>query len=216
MRSLITVILISGLLGSLNAQRQLAERASSNSIIQENVEDRYSLIKVDLDDIQIIFRKDRLEIYERKSASEELQTFLFFDKCNPVTPTLIDLVDERNSDITNPDFAKFVQSDKITLRSFNQLVYKGLYPDADLFVTANNMGVRFELVDNQGNERTLNLRSWGNDDILTSNGVVGLSRHPRIQLSSNESQIQHTDGKINVLPSTKNNIRKATFEINLK
>lgn len=217
MKNLITLVLLVAFGLPVIGQDQVAEIVNTPSFIQEKVEGKFENIKVNLDDIEILFRNDRIEIFEKLTIEDERQTFLIFDECQDVKPVLTDKVHEEKVRIPNQAMAEVLGVSEMMVSRYSKLVYSNLYKNADLIVSLYDGKVRFELVDREGNARQLKLRTWGPSDLNYSSKGISFARHPRLNINASDSKLSLDNASLQIAPSdAKKSVSTASFEIILK
>jgi len=216
MRNVIAIFIVMMTLARGIGQETLTNLDLDNAFVLEQINNKFELIKAELNDIQVIFRHDRLEIFERHSGNEELRTFLFFEGCLPTQPQANNLLESYNRPIENQGMAEALNASRMTVQKFSEVIYPGLYEGADLVVSMAEGSVVFNLRTKDGSVRDLKLRSWGDTDLSTSSGKIVFTKHSGLTIESGQNDMALLDNRIEFKSNAKNKFSSTSFEINLK
>ncbi len=216
MKNLFTLLVFIAFLSPNEGMSQLTDVRVDDTFTQESITGKYQIVKADLDDVQIIFRNDRIEIFEKLSPVNETRTFLLFDGCTPVEPELTEMVMQSEEQITNRGMAEMLNASNMMVKKFKKLVYKNLYPGTELHVSVDNGKVRFDLLDESGELTALPIRDWSGNALVQNSSNIDFINHTDLTISSDTNQLELTESKFELASSTKSNARLSSFEIKTK
>jgi|GEM_PF-4083820 len=210
-----TMVLVITLFSVVFAIAQNGTAKTQTEIIHEFVEGKFNHLKAQYGNIEVIFRNDRLEIFESTpSGSEEKQSFLLFDNANIVEPKPIGLIEHKILPIENEGMATVLGVKEMNVDAYEKVVYKDLYKGADLVITVSEKQISFVL-DNKTNQSSIpfGLSTWGNGEMTLLNDIISLVNHNNVEISSADKQLK-VEGRALNFNSNKSKSTDISFTLN--
>lgn len=202
--TLISVFTICAQTGTLNSQTEL---------LNEFVEGKFNHLKAQNGNVEVIFRNDRLEIFESKD-NEEKQSFLFFDNANKVEPTPVGMLTQTVRPIPNSGMAAVLGTKDMNVDTYEKVIYKDLYKGADLVITVLDKQINFVL-ENKSNQTSIpfGLSTWGSDEMTLLNDIITFVNHNNVEISSTEKELE-VDGRAMNFSNNKSASSDISFTLN--
>jgi hypothetical protein len=193
MRNLIksTLVLVITLCSVFAAYAQTGTSDSQTEILNEFVDGKFNHLKARYGNVEVIFRNDRLEIFESSTTgNEEKQSFLFFDNANKIQPTPVGLIEHTVKPIPNSNMAAVLGVKDMNVDFYEKIIYKDLYKGADLVITVSDKQISFVL-ENKTNQTSIpfGLKTWGDNEMVQLNDIITLANHNNVQISSVDKQL---------------------------
>ncbi|NNE14422.1 MAG: hypothetical protein HKN51_05565 [Saprospiraceae bacterium] len=188
----------------------------STLLVHESVDNKFSQMKAKSGNIEVIFRKDRLEIFEKTpNGIEEKQSFLFFNDSNKVEPKAIGLLTSGTKQIPNENMAAVLGADEMNVSTYKKIVYENLYNGANLEISVVNRAIQFSIVSKSNvSDIPFSLSSWNDSDMIKLDDIIKLVNHESFEIYSNNTFLA-VDGKdLNFAQTNKSASQNITFTLN--
>ena len=217
MKTLISVALILISISVPQKNKFISGDTSDNFFTEEIIEGKYHLVKYQLDEVEFIFREDRIEINGPESNNLDWGTFVFFEGSQKTKAFPQKLVGKKDVLIENRSFAKVMQSDYMTVRKYKEVIYSNYYPSVDLLVTTVSNGLKFELISSAKIKQDLILRTYSENELISTKDVIAFKEYPQLEiLSSSTNKLKLDDGMVKFSNENKSQINNTSLIITLK
>ena len=210
-----TLILVTAFLTVLALSAQAQINTSQTEIFHEFVEGKFNHLKATNGNVEVIFRNDRLEIFESSpSSNEEKQSFLFFDNANKVSPEPLNMVKHSVMPITNSSMAEVLGVSEMNVDNYEKVIYRNIYNGADLVIAIEDKDIKFTF-ETKSNQIDIpfSLSSWGDSDMIQIDDIVTLQNHSNVGLSSTDNDFELKGRALN-FSNTKSKTNKISFTLN--
>lgn len=199
----------------INASAQ--STTNSFQIFEEKIEKKFTHLKAKAGNVEVIFRDDRLEIFEREPSSNiEKQSFLFFDNSSKTSPRAIGEIKTLSKAIDNQAMAEVMGADKIQVTTFEKVVYDNLYKGANLEISLNSNGLEFNIVKTNSSEVIpFSLSTWNEKELKQFDNTIQFVNHDNIQITSSESSFDIEKNELKFTNSNKSLSNPYSFTLNI-
>lgn len=145
----------------------------------ESIGGGYRMIKAEAAGLDLIMRKDRIEVYSE--TTEGRFTYFVFTGSNmselPIGKNLVSTFEEV---VTNQAMSSTLGSDKMNVEIFKNIVYENLYPGVDLILSIKDSNLKLDLISDSpklAQKFNMELIGLAPKNTLKSNGSLDFARN---------------------------------------
>ncbi len=131
-------------------QSVFSQTSSSHEIVHKYIDGKLDMMSTQVGDVEIIFRRDRVEINGLSATGQE-PAYLYFKNVERRDPRGLVLVGEGVETISNPGMASVIGTDRVPVKKYRSIMYDNIIGDTDLVVTIDNNEINFSL-ENEGEQ----------------------------------------------------------------
>ena len=185
--------------------------------VVEQVGARYKQIKAVLEDMTILFRKDRIELYT-DTKEPEFTYFVFKNSQMKDLPKGRKLISSSFDDIESEAMVNVLKSTKKEVSKFSEVVYESIYPNVDLIVSMSDDGtLRLNLetsIAKSLNEFEMELIGLDKLD-FKSNNLSFQKKNKTINIISDSNMLSYNNSHVR-LDQLSNQTKGLSFDISIK
>ncbi len=116
---------------------------SSQNIIKESIDEKYSQYSASYGHTDVIFREDRIELFYLDENNLEKSDYIVFANASTQSIESGNVLDTYYSPLENDAMRKVLSASSMKKEELGYIVYRDLYPGTDLIVSVVDEGLEF-------------------------------------------------------------------------